>query len=188
VRRGDCEAGLAEVGARLPALTRVFLVGETSQLWEGWIDEAPVVQLAADPPARSALARALSQCSAGTQRRVILESPGDVIPLPAGHESRARAMGDGVRAPVSHPLDLVHFDPYSVSFRALARGDEADYHLVLRYLRHGWMTLDAMDALLVDVLPRFSNETIQQDPAEFRRKYKGLKQMWAAEGALAGQR
>jgi hypothetical protein len=42
------------------------------------------------------------------------------------------------------------------------------------------MTVEAMDGLLDDVLPRFTQETIAQDPAEFRRKYRGLKQMWRA--------
>jgi hypothetical protein len=40
-----------------------------------------------------------------------------------------------------------------------------------------------MNALLVDLLPQFTSETIQQDPAEFRRKYKGLLQMWRAAQA-----
>jgi hypothetical protein len=38
-----------------------------------------------------------------------------------------------------------------------------------------------MDALLDELLPRFTRETIAQDPAEFRRKYRGLLQMWRAE-------
>ncbi|HWP38266.1 MAG TPA: hypothetical protein VNL18_12010 [Gemmatimonadales bacterium] len=133
-----------------------------------------MVQLTAEGASRAALATALAACDPQVRNRAVIESPGDIIPLPSGHESRARA--------ISHSSPgLAHFDPYSVSFRLLARGDEPDYHLVLRYLRHGWMTVREMDALLADLLPRFSNETIQQDPAEFRRKYKGLKQMWAAE-------
>jgi hypothetical protein len=103
---------------------------------------------------------------------VIEESPADVIPLPAGYRERA--------IPIVSPsgtLDLFHFDPYSVAYRFIARGDEPDYHLVLMYLRHGWLHLAELDARLGDLLPRFTSETIQQDPAEFRRRYKGLKQM-----------
>jgi len=48
------------------------------------------------------------------------------------------------------------------------------------YLQQNWITEEEMDALLAELLPKFSMETIQQDPAEFRRKYKGLKQMWRA--------
>jgi hypothetical protein len=32
--------------------------------------------------------------------------------------------------------------------------------------------------LLSGLLPQFNKETIAQDPAEFRRKYRGLLQMW----------
>ena len=77
-------------------------------------------------------------------------------------------------------LSLFHFDPYSVAFRFLSRGDEPDYHLVLTYLKHGWLKTDEMELKLGALLPRFTAETIQQDPAEFRRKYKGMLQMWRA--------
>ena len=108
---------------------------------------------------------------------VLEESPVDVIPLPVGYEQRARPIelpevnGEGC-------FSLLHFDPYSVAFRFLARGDEQDYRTVLSYLEHGWVTVEEMDAKLGDLLPKFTSETIQQDPAEFRRKYKGLLQMW----------
>ena len=62
----------------------------------------------------------------------------------------------------------------------MARGDEPDYHLVLTYLEHGWMTVEEMQERLSALLPRLTAETIQQDPAELRRKYKGLLQMWEA--------
>jgi hypothetical protein len=182
LRRSDCEDILTALSARLAAGARVFLVGETSQLWEGWVEDAPLVHLAAEPAGRAALERAVASAEPSIRGRVLLESPGDVIPLPAGHEVRARpvlATADG--APP--PLTLAHFDPYSVSFRLLARGDEEDYRVVLRYLRHGWVNVPGMDALLLELLPRFTNDTIQQDPAEFRRKYKGLKQMWTAEAS-----
>jgi len=35
-----------------------------------------------------------------------------------------------------------------------------------------------MGGLLDDLLPQFTKESIAQDPAEFRRKYRGLLQMW----------
>ena len=40
--------------------------------------------------------------------------------------------------------------------------------------------MEELNASLSALLPRFSAETIQQDPAEFRRKYEGLLQMWRA--------
>ncbi len=111
---------------------------------------------------------------------VLDESPADIIPLPIGHEQRARPVGT-YSAEASDNLQIYHFDPYSVAFRFMARGDEQDYQLVLNFLQHEWLTLEKMDAMLYELLPRFTFETIQQDPAEFRRKYKGLLQMWRAK-------
>jgi hypothetical protein len=102
---------------------------------------------------------------------VLDEYPGDLIPLPEGYEHRSRPVATIGR------LEVRHFDPYSAAFRFLARGDEPDYHLVLAYLKHGWIEMDEMNLLLAQLLPHFSMDTIQQDPAEFRRKYKGLLQM-----------
>jgi hypothetical protein len=153
----------------VPAGGPVWLVGETGQLWEGWIERVTAAGLASDDPA---VRRALAATAERLGLALVLESPGDVVPLPAGSATRHR--------PAEGMPGLAHFDPYSVTLRCLARGDEPDYRTVLRYLRHGWMTLEEMDRLLDEVLPRFTRETIAQDPAEFRRKYRGLRQMWRA--------
>jgi hypothetical protein len=173
-RRSDLDELLERIGPRLRRGTPVYLVGATSQLYEGWIAEARVVHLAAAAGNRDALARALlPPPNADGRVSIVLEHPGDILPLPSGHETRARPVPDA-------PLYLCHFDPYSVSFRLIARGEEDDYGAVLEYLKHGWITAETMNDLLDRLLPRFTSETIQQDPAEFRRKYKGLMQMWKA--------
>lgn len=156
---------------------RLYLVGETSQVFEGWKDwtahaECTAAVAEAD---RLAFDAALQHAQEEVGIQVIEEHPGDLIPLPDGYEARARPIVTAGRH-----LALYHFDPYSVAFRFIARGDEPDYHLVLQYLHHGWVTIETMETLLAALLPRFSLQTIQQDPAEFRRKYKGLLQMWKA--------
>jgi hypothetical protein len=70
-----------------------------------------------------------------------------------------------------------------VVLRLVARGDEPDYVISLEYLRRGWAELARLETLLADVLPRFTNATLAQDPAEFRRKFKGLRQLHANEVA-----
>jgi hypothetical protein len=179
VDRALLEQFLARLGAALARPARLFLVGETSQVFEGWREWTKRVEFAAEvaPGDRAAFDETLREVSVQVGVEVFEESPGDVIPLPAGYESRARAAG------IFGALQVYHFDPYSVAFRLIARGDEPDYHAVLAYLEHGWLRVDEMNALLVDLLPQFTSETIQQDPAEFRRKYKGLLQMWRAAQA-----
>ncbi|MCH7882318.1 MAG: hypothetical protein IIB69_12265 [Proteobacteria bacterium] len=65
-----------------------------------------------------------------------------------------------------------------MSYRFIARGDETDYQVVLTFLKNGWVEFSELDAMLVTLLPQFNLATIQQDAAEFRRKYKSLVQMW----------
>jgi hypothetical protein len=51
------------------------------------------------------------------------------------------------------------------------------------HLRQGYGGQDggqAGEALLGEVVPRMTSETLAQDPAEFRRKFKGLRQLYRA--------
>jgi hypothetical protein len=171
-RRDDLAALLRRVPEADAGAGAWYLVGDSSQLWEGWLDRVRSVHLAVEGAAAAPATAALR--AAAPEVALLLESPGDVIPLPWGAAGRHRPLMPAVPGLPG----LRHFDPYSVAFRCLARGDDPDYRTVLRYLRRGWMTLEEMDALLEDVLPRFTRETIAQDPAEFRRKYRGLCQMW----------
>ena len=170
------------VGRAYGGSGRVFLLGETSQVMEGWRSWTDAVRFHADVDDRPAWDEGVGRCAERFGIMVHEEFPGDLIPLPGGYASRARPIAgpdvDGSRPDQSGArLSLFHFDPYSVAFRHVARGDEPDYHIVLAYLKHGWIELDQMNRLLTALLPRFSLETIAQDPAEFRRKYKGLLQM-----------
>jgi len=165
---------LEGVVSRFPHPGRLFLVGETSQVFAGLRDWAEMVEVAGEVDAEHAaeMSGALRAVADELGIDVFEESPADVIPLPDGYEERAIS----IESPTGE-LELFHFDPYSVAYRFIARGDEPDYHLVLTYLKAGWLDMDEMDSRLEALLPQFTNETIQQDPAEFRRRYKGLTQM-----------
>jgi hypothetical protein len=168
-----------------------YLIGETSLVYEGWRPWAEQLEFTAEIAERNRpqFTRFVHKIERELEIAVLDEHPGDLVPLPEGYQSRAlpidlrlesnarQAPGDGR---LKSSLKFYHFDPYSVAFRYIARGDEQDYHLVLAYLEHGWITIEKMDSLLEILLPHFSFQTIQQDPAEFRRKYKGLLQMWRA--------
>ena len=168
---------------------RLYLIGETTQLWEGWRTWTPHLEFSSQVAAvdESAFRRIIEGLATEHGVQVYVEPPASLIPLPTGFEDRARPIrvltsaSNGIEPrPAFRHLTAFHFDPYSVAFCAIARGDEPDYHLVLSYLEHGWIRMHELDAMLCDLLPRLTAETIQQDPAEFRRKYKGLTQMWRA--------
>lgn len=169
-------AAASDYAASVPAGERggrLFLLGETSQVLEGWRSWTDAVRLHADVPRRPEWDAAAARAAAQFGLALDQEFPGDLIPLPAGFERRHRP----VRDLADSGLTLWHFDPYSVAFRHVARGDEPDYHIVLAYMKRGWIDREEMDERLTALLPAFSMETIAQDPAEFRRKYKGLLQM-----------
>lgn len=178
VHHAAIEAFLTRLDETFAQPGRLYLIGETTQVFEGWRPWTPQLEFTAEvaPGQRAALDRAVREVRRELGIEVLEESPADLIPLPSGYEGRARP----VRSAAAARLRAYHFDPYSVALRYIARGDEPDYHLVLLFLRHGWVELDEMDRMLADLLPRFTSETIQQDPAEFRRKYKGLLQMGRA--------
>ncbi len=180
------ERFLADLDRGFDGQASVFLIGETAQVMEGWRFWTTQIEISAEVAVgEGAELEALAQDLADALNvPLIYESPGDLIPLPDGYEDRA--------IPVDtfngESISVYHFDPYSVAYRFIARGDEPDYHIVLMLLDKGVITKEELDSRLAGLLPRFTSETIQQDPAEFRRKYKGLTQMWKSHGPMMNHR
>jgi len=188
ITREVIEGFLSGVDRTYGAVGSVYLIGETTQVVEGWRRFTDEIEFCSsvDASRRDEFNRAVVQSAGDLGVRACDEFPGEVIPLPSGFRNRER--------PLTVPgafenlnLAISHFDPYAVSFRFIARGGETDYQLVMRYLEHEWMDWDTMTALLDALLPEFSFETIQQDPAEFRRRYGGLYQMWKQRRLGAGK-
>jgi hypothetical protein len=190
------EAGLADLRALVASVERsisssacperaqLYLVSRTSHLAEGWCERVPALELAGD--ARGAeLGEAVREAGRTLGVDLVWESPADVIPLPAGWEERSRTAIIGQRGDVN-AVELRHFDPYSVVLRLIARGDEPDYVAALEYVRHEWVEPARLEGLLAEVVPRMTNQTLAQDPAEFRRKFKGLRQLYMRSHTVYG--
>ncbi|MDO8677317.1 MAG: hypothetical protein Q7R30_01965 [Acidobacteriota bacterium] len=161
---------------------------------------------------RAELGEAVREAGRALGVDLVWESPADVIPLPVGWEERSRpamigpggtgnALEPGVpaartlRGGVEEPgvpaartlrggVEIRHFDPYSVVLRLIARGDEPDYVAALQYVLHEWVEPARLEGLLAEVVPRLTNQTLAQDPAEFRRKFKGLRQLYLRSHAV----
>jgi hypothetical protein len=159
----------------------LYLVGESSLVVEGIGDFCNEVILAYEvaQSESAALREVVDRAGQAEGLTVSIEHPADVIPLPADTSSRSRLVS-GFEDNPSYPLRIRHYDPYSVAIRFIARGDEPDYMLALSLLENGWISMDQFEHEIQALLPRFSYDTIQQDPAEFRRKLKGLFQMYNA--------
>ena len=129
---------------------------------------------------RAALADAVQRLQALIGVGWLEESRGRCDPLGGRARGAARPAGKFGQ------LEVYHFDPSSAAFRLIARGDEPDYDCIVTFLRPAWLVVDKVNALPTGLLPRFTSEIIQQDPAEFRCKFKGLPKMWrAAQACLA---
>jgi hypothetical protein len=183
------EAGVAQLETLIETVrrtvagpARLYLVSRTSHLAEGWCDRVPALELAADAGSAT-LGEVVREAGRSLGIDVVWESPADVIPLPQGWQERSRVATVGQDSGAS-TLDLQHFDPYSVVLRLVARGDEPDYVAALEYVLHGWVEPSRLESLLADVVPRMTSETLAQDPAEFRRKFKGLRQLYLRSHAV----
>jgi len=167
---------LARLNASYNQPARLYLVGDSIQVYEGWSEHTHCLEFFSEipPENRERFDQIVQELSVEMGVDVCEESPLDVIPLPKGHRERIRP----IRNEVAGPLEVFYYDPYSVSIRLITRGDEPDYRTVLAFLKHHWISEDTMGGLLDDLLPQFTKESIAQDPAEFRRKYRGLLQMW----------
>ncbi len=179
---------LSEIGYRFRGAGSLYLYGFAGLVLAGqrpWATEITYcVELGSED--LPVFERVVNQVALELGIRHYCEHPGEVIPLPQGYQQRVLAIADiplavprFIQQGMAH-LSYYHFDPYSVAFRFLARGDEQDYELVLALLETGWVNFQEMENHLKALLPRFNCRTIQQDPAEFRRKYRGLCQMWRA--------
>jgi len=157
---------------------RLFVLGDTSHLLEGWHPWVSSILLATESGSGgTAIGDAVRVLAARHEIPTVVESPADIVPLPADFERRHRSTAHQWETP-GGKLEILHYDPYSVVCRGIVRGDEPDYQTAIRYLQHGWVTVERMTELYDALLPQFTTATIAQDAAEFRRKYKGLLQMW----------
>ena len=167
----------------------LYLVSRTSHLAEGWCDRVPALELAGGAHLRqgyggqAGLGEAVREAGRALGVDVVWESPADIIPLPAGWEERSLTATIG-QGDTGNALELRHFDPYSVVLRLIARGDEPDYVAALEYVLHEWVEPARLEGLLSEVVPRMTNQTLAQDPAEFRRKFKGLRQLYMRSHAV----
>ncbi|HEY4667464.1 MAG TPA: hypothetical protein VIH26_09205, partial [Anaerolineales bacterium] len=142
--RPAIHAFLAAVEDRLHSPARLYLIGESSLVVEGWREWTDQLVYTAEAADRTQLREAIEAVATQQGIRLVCESPADIIPLPRGHERRGRPWHiEGRTSPAR--FELFHFDPYSTAIRLIARGDEPDYMVVLAFLRLGWIQVSELD-------------------------------------------
>lgn len=167
---------LQQLGQRFRRPGRVYLVGGTTLVFEGFRTQTLDVDLSFEVGDQNhgEFIRAVRTLKDELVIKVEEASPGDFIPLPEGYQDRAKFIGR------FGGLDVYHFDIYSVALSKIERGRDADFADVLALLEAGWLDFATLKRFFDEILPQVGERSLKEDPQEFQRKFAYLKTAWDA--------
>jgi hypothetical protein len=173
VDRVRIEEFLGRLGQRFRRPGRLYLVGGTTMVFEGFREQTLDIDIAFDVANddHSVFIQAVRELKEELPVNVEEVSPGDFIPLPEGYENRCEFVGRFGQ------LDVFHFDLYSTALSKIERGTEEDYADVLSLISANRIVWNTLEACFADILSRFGADSLKQDPDEFERKFEALRQM-----------
>lgn len=169
---------LQRLGERSRAAGRVYLVGGTTVVFEGYRTQTLDIDLTfeADPADETRLLQAVRELKDILSINVEQVSPADFIPLPAGYQERCEFIGRFSK------LHVFHFDLYSTVLSKIERGTEQDFADVLALLRAGRLEWAQLENFFQEILPRVGTQSLKQDPVEFEKNFRALEGMWRTSG------
>ncbi|MBI4785704.1 MAG: hypothetical protein HY782_01480 [Chloroflexi bacterium] len=173
--RSRIELFLRRLAERFRRPGRIYLVGGTTMVYEGWRAQSLDVDLTfeVEPADHDAIMQTIRELKDQLALNVEEASPGDFIPLPAGYRDRAEYVGRYGQ------LDVFHFDLYSTALSKIARGAEEDLSDVLALLRAGRLELAALEQRYQEIRPQFATRSLKPDPKELDRNFQAVRDMWA---------
>ena len=140
---------------------RLYLTGGEGMVWRGLRGSTKDVDIAyeVDPRHHDAWIRCLQKLKESLRVSIEEAGPGDFIPLPPGHESRASHVGR------FGAIDAYLFDPYSVALSKLERGHVQDLADVRELLGGGVVLAAELRRLCEAILPAYRTRSLRSDPA-----------------------
>jgi hypothetical protein len=165
---------LQHLGQRFRKPGRVYLVGGTTLVFEGFRTQTLDVDLTFDVDERDygEFIQAVRVLKDELAINVEEASPGDFIPLPEGYQNRAHYVGRFGN------LDVYHFDVYSVALSKIERGRDADFADVTALLEAGWLDFPTLKRYFAEIIPLVGERSLKEDPVEFQRKFAYLENAW----------
>jgi len=165
---------LQRLGERSRAGGRVYLVGGTTVVFEGYRTRTLDIDLTfeASPADETRLLQTMRELKDTLSVNVEQVSPADFIPLPAGYRERCEFVGR------FGELDVFHFDLYSTALSKIERGTEQDFADVLALLKAGRINGLKLKDYFDEILPQFGIHSLKQDPVEFEKNFRALEGMW----------
>ncbi len=172
VDRQRIEQFLRALGQRFHRPGKVYLVGGTTLVFEGWRRQSLDIDIAFEvsPHDHAAFVQAVRQIKDELGVNVEQASPGDFIPLPAGYAERSRFIGHYGQ------LEVFHFDLYSTALSKIARGTAEDFADVLTLVECGQIEMEKLQTCFDEILPRMA-DSLKHDPQEFELKFETLRRM-----------
>jgi hypothetical protein len=169
---------LHEVGERYRQPARLYLVGGTSLVYEGYRQRTLDIDLAIEVSAdgHGELIRALQAIRLALDINVEEASPGDFIPLPVGYADRHIFVGRFGQ------VDVFHFDFYSTALSKIERGQRQDLEDVVMLLANSRMEWVRLEAMYREILPRMGQSSLRQKPGDFTRNFGALAALWHSAG------
>lgn len=180
--RQGIERFLQNLGRRFTKPGRLYLVGGTTMVYEGFRRQTVDIDISFDVDDRdhSAFVEAVRDLKERLSLNIEEASPAEFIPLPSGYRERSPFIGRYGQ------LEVFHFDLYSTALSKIERGTESDFDDALSLLRSGRIDFAELTGYFEEIMVRYAVESIKQDPVEYRRKFEILTDMWLA-GSAPGQ-
>lgn len=152
---------------------RVYLVGGTTMVYEGWREQTLDIDLSFDisPQDHADFIEAVRTLKEKLSLNIEEVSPGDFIPLPSGYRERSIFINRYGQ------LDIFHFDLYSTALSKISRGSEEDFADVLALLYNGQLSIDRLTQFFHEILPQFATKSLKQDPIRFQQNFSILEKM-----------
>jgi hypothetical protein len=165
--RERIERFLTRLGAAVSEPGRIYRVGGTTMVYEGFRATTVDVDLLVEADDPNAIVAAIRSLKDVLDINVEFASPRDFIPLPAGWHERSIYIGR------YGPLDVFHFDLYSMALSKIERGTERDFQDVVALVQSGRIDPAELDAAFHEIVPRIATEGMAgMDPAVFAEHYR----------------
>jgi hypothetical protein len=170
--RERIERFLTRLGAAVHEPGRIYLVRGTTMVYEGFRATTVDIDLLVEADNPGAIVTAIRDLKDTLDINVEFASPRDFIPLPAGWRERSVYIGR------YSPLDVFHFDLYSMALSKIERGTERDFQDVVALMQSGRVDSAALDAAFHEILPRVATEGMAgMDPDVFEEHYRYLRSL-----------
>ncbi len=179
VDRDRIELFLRRLGERFRKPGRVYLVGGTTMVFEGFREQSIDIDLTFEVKSsdHAEMIQAIRELKEQLGLNVEEVSPGDFIPLAEGYRERAVFVGRYGQ------LDIYHFDFYATALSKIARGTEEDLHDVLALLRAKRMDIARLEQYFAEIRPRVSTESLKPDLNQFERNFRAVCHLWTSENS-----